>query len=116
MLQFIESLLQPETLPWVLFGASFIALTLLFLTFFIHRRNNKNHISRLEERMHEHDTQIFIKIAEDLDHFKKALMVHLSEISDRIKDNETLTNKIVNMVDNMRVFLEENNEANKETE
>lgn len=116
MLEFIETLFQPEILPWVLFGTTWIVLLLLIIVFFIHRRNNKWLISRVEEKMYEHDTQVFSRTAEELDHFKKALMVHLSEISDRIKENETLTNKIINMVDAMREAIEEVDEdpQNKE--
>ena len=113
MLQFIENLLQVEKLSWVLFSITWMLMLFVIVLFLIHRRNNKAIIMRLEEKMHERDNHVFSRTVDELEHFKKALMVHLSEIGERIKGNEVLTNKVMNMVDALREAIEEMDEKSQ---
>jgi hypothetical protein len=75
------------------------------ILFTIHRRNNQQRMNELEEKMHEHDSVIYFKTEEQLQKFKKGLMQHLSEISERIAGNEAHTNKLTNQIDALRSAL-----------
>ncbi|MDO8896076.1 MAG: hypothetical protein Q7V19_00390 [Bacteroidales bacterium] len=89
-------------IPWIVTLLATISSLFGLVLFSIHRRNNQQKMNDLEEKMHEHDLAIYSKTEEQLQKFKKGLMQHLSEISERIAGNEAHTNKLTNQIDALR--------------
>ncbi len=89
-------------------GIFLIAIGFLF---FVHRRNIRQKIAHLEERHPDYFVQAEPKVKEEPDAFKKALQLHLNEISERIRSNEQLTNKLINQLDALRDALTEGHET-----
>ncbi len=84
---------------------SFATVVFMSVLFWIHRKNTKERIEKLEEIIHDRDNKLFMFAAEEIDNFKKALQQHLTEISERVRDNEMKTNKLHNNLDEIRTAL-----------
>jgi hypothetical protein len=92
-------------IPWMVTLLAVISSLFGIVLFTIHRRNNQQRLDELEGKMHEHDSVIYARTEEQLQKFKKALMQHLSEISERIAGNEAHANRLTNEIDALRTAI-----------
>lgn len=102
-------------IPWMVTLLAIISSLFGIVLFTIHRRNNQQRLDELEEKMHQHDSVIYSKTEEQLQKFKKGLMQHLSEISERIAGNETHANRLTNQIEALRNAILEDF-ANEQTQ
>jgi len=102
-------------LTWTIIILGLIELVSIIVLFWVHRKNNLLRFIRLEEMIHEREMLVNQSNPEQADGFKKAIHLHLTEISERIKSNEVNMNKLMNELDALRASLVEEDEIHDES-
>ena len=106
----MEDFFDSDLLFRIFFILETTLLVVMLIVFSIHRRNMFKRVIELEERMHTYDSKVFSQMEEQFDLFKTGLMAHLSEMGDRIGENEALTRKVYNLFDELQEAWDELNE------
>ncbi len=108
-----ENLLDNVIWFWLPVLISFVSIALIIL-FYIHRRNNKRHLFELQQKIehlihhpnHQEEKQFEV--------FKQGLQQLISELNQRVKNNEQRTLKILHQLEELQYYIhnqDENNEA-----
>jgi len=105
-------------ITWMIIALYAVTALTLMILFWKHRKNSYQRIEQLEEKMHEHDELIFRQAEIQTEKFKKAIQLHLSEMTNRMVKNEELTNRLFNQLDALKEMLmeaetEQNSSDNK---
>jgi hypothetical protein len=74
----------------------------LIILFWIHRKNSINRITKMEEQIQMLEYKLISTDQEQIENLKKALQLHLGEISERMRINEMNINKLTNQLDALR--------------
>jgi flagellar basal body-associated protein FliL len=94
-------------ITWIIIAVYATTALALMILFWKHRKNSYQRIEQLEEKMHEHDELIFRQTEIQTEKFKKAIQLHLSEMTTRMAKNEELTNRLFNQLDALKEMLME---------
>lgn len=91
---------------------AFLEMIALIILFWIHRKNSIERITRMETMIQMLDYKVVSTDQDQIENFKKALQLHLAELSERMKINEMNINKMMNQLDALResLFEEESEE------
>mgnify|MGYP001072591160 CR=1 FL=1 len=104
MLLFIADTLT-ESISWIAAGVALLLAVLLILMLWIHRKNTYERITKMEEKMQEHDEILYRQMEMANEKFKTALQIHLSEMTNRMAKNEDLTNRMINQMEDLKDLL-----------
>ena len=86
---------------------AFLEMIALIILFWIHRKNSIERITRMETMIQLLEYKVVSTDQEQIENFKKALQLHLAELSERMKINEMNINKMMNQLDALRESLYE---------
>lgn len=91
---------------------AFLEMIALIILFWIHRKNSIERITRMETMIQMLDYKVVTTDQDQIENFKKALQLHLAELSERMRINEMNINKMMNQLDALResLFEEEGEE------
>ena len=104
MLLFIANSLT-ESISWFATGVALLLAIVLIVMLWIHRKNTYERITKMEEKMQEHDEILYRQMEVANEKFKTALQIHLSEMTNRMAKNEDLTNRLVNQLEDIKDVL-----------
>ncbi|MCK9290016.1 MAG: hypothetical protein WCR58_00675 [Bacteroidales bacterium] len=103
----VDTIFSPDVLPYLLIGFFAFAFGLLLIVFLIHRKNSYKRFMILESQLKEYADSNSHHFSDELELFKAALMNHFSEIGQRIQENEALTYKLHNALEELIQELRE---------